>query len=43
MLSARIKSNFPLNDEEVLIRNNHKSVQDAVERYRREKAAGRQR
>ncbi len=43
MLSARIKSNFPLNDEEVLIRNNHKSVQDAVEQYRREKAAAGQR
>jgi phenylpropionate dioxygenase-like ring-hydroxylating dioxygenase large terminal subunit len=39
MLRKRIKTNFPLCDEEVLVRNIHRTSQEAVENYRREKAA----
>jgi phenylpropionate dioxygenase-like ring-hydroxylating dioxygenase large terminal subunit len=38
MLAARVRSKFPLCDEEVQVRNNHKSIQDAVEAYKRELA-----
>ena len=38
MLSARIKSNFPLCDEEVVVRNLHHRANEAVECYRRERA-----
>ena len=34
-----VKSHFPLCDEEVLVRNNHRTSRDAVEAYRRETAA----
>ena len=42
MLNRNIRTHFPMNDEEVLVRNMHRTSQDAVEKYRREKAeAGR--
>lgn len=38
MLSRNLRTHFPLNDEEVLVRNMHRTSQDAVAKYRREKA-----
>lgn len=40
MLRSRIRSRFPLCDEEVQIRHNHIEVQDAVAAYRAEKGQG---
>jgi hypothetical protein len=31
----RVKDNFPLTDEEVVVRNLHRVSRDAVEEYRR--------
>ena len=39
MLQTRVKTEFPLCDEEVLVRNIHRTSQEAVEQYRRERAA----
>jgi len=41
MLSTGVRSNFPLCDEEVLVRNNHRTSREAVEAYRRERAENR--
>jgi phenylpropionate dioxygenase-like ring-hydroxylating dioxygenase large terminal subunit len=41
MLSRNLRSSFPLCDEEVLVRNNHRTSREAVEEYRREREAGR--
>ena len=35
MLAMRVKDNFPLTDEEVVVRNLHRVSRDAVEEYRR--------
>jgi phenylpropionate dioxygenase-like ring-hydroxylating dioxygenase large terminal subunit len=38
MLSTGVKSHFPLCDEEVLVRNNHRTSREAVEAYRQKLA-----
>jgi len=39
MLATRVRTQFPLCDEEVLVRNLHRTSQEAVDEYRRELAA----
>ena len=41
MLQSRVRTHFPLCDEEVQVRNNHRSVREAVEAYQRDLAEGR--
>ena len=41
MLNKGLRSNFPLCDEEVLVRNNHRTSREAVEAYRNEMAESR--
>jgi phenylpropionate dioxygenase-like ring-hydroxylating dioxygenase large terminal subunit len=43
MLALRVKNDFQLSDEEVLVRNKHQSSRTAVEAYRAEQASGAQR
>ena len=39
MLAMRVKDNFPLTDEEVVVRNIHRVSREAVEDYRRKVGA----
>ena len=39
MLTTRAKTNFPLSDEEIVVRNIHRVSREAVEAYRRETGA----
>ncbi len=39
-LEARVIDRFPLNDQEVLVRNFHKVVADWVEEFEREQVRG---
>jgi hypothetical protein len=41
MLAKNLRSQFPLCDEEVLVRNIHQTSRDAVEEWRQEQAAAR--
>jgi hypothetical protein len=43
MLAMRVKDNFPLADEEVVVRHIHQTSRDVVAEYRRERDAARTR